>query len=129
MPPLEALPTPVEEVLRRGVQSLTSFTSSHPPGPAWALLSSCVPAHGAPCDRACQRDRNECIALSFDGSTVTRVVQAGQVFFFYLPRSVKKERERKQTTQTRDGGGGPAKCPVRTLFFAFLSVYLPQKSE
>ena len=28
MPPLEALPTPVEEVLRRGVQSLTSFTSS-----------------------------------------------------------------------------------------------------
>ena len=32
MPPLEALPTPAEEVLRRGVQSLTSFTSSHPPG-------------------------------------------------------------------------------------------------
>ena len=25
MPPLEALPTPVEEVLRRGVQSLISF--------------------------------------------------------------------------------------------------------
>ena len=26
VPPLEALPTPVEEVLRRGVQSLISFT-------------------------------------------------------------------------------------------------------
>ena len=29
VPPLEALPTPGEEVLRRGVQSLISFTSSH----------------------------------------------------------------------------------------------------
>ena len=28
MPPLEALPTPVEEVLRRGVQSLISFGSA-----------------------------------------------------------------------------------------------------
>ena len=35
MPPLEALPAPVEEVLRRGVQSLISFTTSAPPGPAW----------------------------------------------------------------------------------------------
>ena len=40
MPPLEALPTPAEEVLRRGVQSLTSFTSSHPPGPAWGSARS-----------------------------------------------------------------------------------------
>ena len=40
MPPLEALPTPGEEVLRRGVQSLTSFTSSHPPGPAWGSARS-----------------------------------------------------------------------------------------
>ena len=40
MPPLEALPTPGEEVLRRGVQSLISFTSSHPPGPAWGSARS-----------------------------------------------------------------------------------------
>ena len=30
MPPLEALPAPVEKVLRRGVQRLISFTASAP---------------------------------------------------------------------------------------------------
>ena len=51
MPPLEALPTPVEEVLRRGVQSLISFTSSHPAETprlsAWVRLAPGVP--GAAC--------------------------------------------------------------------------------